>query len=84
MNECDDVKGVYFYPPKFESCPGASSKYHKAPDMSIRTAIAMHCMAGYNANPDIRPSAEVRDVARWAKDDANALIAELTKDGGQL
>lgn len=84
MNKCDDVRGVNPYPPAFEPFPSASMKYHKSPNMSIRTAIAMHCMAGYNANPDIRPSAEVRDVARWAKDDANALIAELTKDGGPL
>lgn len=51
--------------------------------MTIRTAIAMHCMAGYSACPEATELIADKKAA-WAVGDADALIAELTKDGGVL
>lgn len=53
--------------------------------MSIRTAIAMRCMAGYNATShEELITAHSDKRAEWAVDDADTLIARLTKDGGVL
>lgn len=48
--------------------------------MSIRTAIAAQCLAGY----DSKLNSTSTHKAQWAVEDADALIAELTKDGGTL
>jgi trimethylamine:corrinoid methyltransferase-like protein len=51
--------------------------------MSIRTAFAGQILAGYRASPEWATKGS-QTVASWAVMDAEALIAELLKDGGVL
>lgn len=52
--------------------------------MSIRTAIAAKCMASIVSDPVTREGAFMGEIAEWSTEYADALIAELTKDGGAL